>query len=84
MITREYSQRGMTFQGAPVSQPLASVKKICKSGHVVIFDDANSFIYNKASGEVNMLREDRGNYMLDVWLPPSEEKDEKSFRWQAP
>ena len=28
---------------------------------------------NKSSGEVNMLREEDGNYMLDVWVPPMDE-----------
>ena len=37
---------------------------------MVIFDDEGSYIYHKASGEINVLREDDGNYMLDVWIPP--------------
>ena len=61
MMSRERSSRGMLFQGSPVSQPLASVKKICKPGHILVFDDAEaggcSFIDNKATGEVNALRE---------------------------
>ena len=55
---------------ANVTRPLASVKKICKAGHIVVFDDDGSYIYNKITGEINQLRKDDGNYMLDVWIPP--------------
>ena len=65
--------RGMTFQAAPVSKPLGSVKRMCASGHRVIFDDDGSYIQNKATGEINWLREESWNYMLDFWvIPPSE------------
>ena len=74
MMLREMSLRSMKLCAAPVTRPLASVKKICRAGHMVIFDDEGSYIYNKATGEVNMLREDDGNYMLDVWVPPSNMK----------
>ena len=59
------------MQAAEVSRPLASVKRICEARHIVIFDDDGSFIYNKDIHEVNYLREEGGNYMLDVWIPPS-------------
>ena len=36
----------------------------------MVFDDDGSYIYNKITGEINVLREDDGNYMLDVWIPP--------------
>ena len=86
MITREHSIRGMTFTGAPVAKPLGSVKRLCLSGHIVIFDEEGSYIMNKQSGECNMLREEDGNYMLDVWIPPegSEEHSLASFRRQLP
>ena len=44
LITREKTLRGMVFQGAPVAKPLASAKKTCQAGHMVIFDEGNSFI----------------------------------------
>ena len=56
-----------------MSKPLASVKKICQAGHVVWFDEGGSFIFNKATGECNALREEAGNYMLDVYIPPEGE-----------
>ena len=60
----------MQFTGASVSKPLVPVKRICSAGHTVIFDEEGSYIYNKHSGEVNVLREDGGNYMFDVYVPP--------------
>ena len=82
LTTEEGSLRAMTFQAAPVAKPLGSVKKICQAGHVVVFDDAGSYIYNKDTREMNWLREESGNYMLDVWLPPAETVEPSS--WQQP
>ena len=70
MLTREESLRAMKFTAAPVAKPLAAVKKICAAGHTVVFDDDGSYVYNKFTGEVNMLREEMGNYIMDVWVPP--------------
>ena len=70
LVTMEETFRGMTFQAAPVSKPLGSVKRICAAGHRVVFDEDGSFIQNKATGEINMMREDNGNYMLDMWIVP--------------
>ena len=72
MVTREGTGRGMVFQAAAVAKPLASVQKMNEAGHIVVFDGAESFVYNKVSGEVNMLRQEDGNFMLDVWVPPPE------------
>ena len=82
LVTREGSLRGMTLQAAPVSKPLGSVKRMCANNHRVVFDDDGSYIQNKLTGEINWLREDNGNYMLDVWIvPPNElqEHGEPSF-----
>ena len=70
MATEEGSMRAMTFQAAPVAKLLGSVKRICQAGHYVIFDEDGSYIMNKVTGELNWLREQNGNYMLDVWIPP--------------
>jgi hypothetical protein len=72
VVTREMTTRGMTFQAAGVSKPLGSVKKMIEAGHRVIFDTDGSYIMNKATGEQNILREEDGNFMLDVWVPPPE------------
>ena len=68
LMMREGSYKSMKVTAAPVTKPLASVKKICQAGHRVIFDDEGSFILNKRTGEINSLREEDGNYMLDMWV----------------
>ena len=69
-----------------MAKPLASVKRICSTGHMVVFDEEESYIINKRTGETNILREDDGNYMLDVWVPPegSREHSLAGFRRQEP
>ena len=79
MLTREGSLRNMRVQAAPVTKPLASVMRIVQAGHTVVFDSEGSFILNKTSGERNMLREEDGNYMLDVWVPPTNESAVPTF-----
>ena len=73
MITAEGIRRRMIIQAAEVARPLASVKRICEAGHMVVFEESGSYIVNKTTGEVNYLREDGGNYMLDVWIPPGKD-----------
>ena len=72
MFTRESTSRMMKFQAAGVAKPLGSVKKMIMAHHRVVFDETGSYIENKVTGEVNMLREEEGNFMLDVWVPPPE------------
>ena len=71
LLTRESTVRGMSFTGAPVAKPLASVKKICSAGHICVFDDDSSYVYNKSTGEYTVMREESGSYVLDAWVPPS-------------
>ena len=83
MATSVGSLRMMTFQAAPVAKPLGSVSRICQAGHVVVFDEDGSYIMNKTTGEINWLREDDGNYMLDVWIPPAAAMIRgQDFAWQ--
>ena len=72
MFTREGTCRGMTFQAAGVAKPLGSVKRMIMTGHIVVFDSDGSYIMNKATKELNALREEDGNFMLDLWIPPPE------------
>ena len=61
----------MTYQIAPVETTLNALCDMVRCKHTVVFDDEGSFIRDKATGEINWLREENGNYMLDVWvLPP--------------
>ena len=82
LATIKGSLRAMTFQAAPVAKPLGSVKKMCQAGHMVVFDDEGSYIYNKNTQEINWLREESWNYMLDVWLPPAAAVE--TNKWQQP
>ena len=70
LVTQEGSLRIMTCQVAPVHRPLGSVRRMCQAGHKVIFDEAGSYIENKRTGEINWLREENGNYVLDVSVVP--------------
>ena len=55
--------RGMLMRAAPVSKPLAPVKRMCQAGRTVVFDEAST-------GEINWLRDDDGNYLRDSSVPP--------------
>ena len=79
MFTRESTTRTMTFQAAGVAKPLGSVKKMIMAHHRVVFDEEGSYIENKVTGEVNALREEEGNFMLDVWVPPPNVAREAGF-----
>ena len=72
MVTRERTTRAMTFTACPVAKPLASVKRICSAGHVVIFDEEGSYILNKHTGQVTNMMQKNGVYMIEAWvLKPS-------------
>ena len=79
IITRERTLRGITFQAAGVAKGLLSVEKMNESGHVVIFDGDDSYVVNKWTGEMNQLRRQDGNFMLDIWIPPPETAQEWGF-----
>ena len=66
----------MTFQATPVSRALGSVKRMNETGHVVVFDGQNTYIQNKVTGEVNWLREENGNYLMDLWIMPMDKLNE--------
>ena len=34
----------------------------------MVYDDDGSYVYNKATGDINWLREENGNYMMDMWV----------------
>ena len=84
MATAEGSLRAMTFQAAPVAKPLGSVDRICKAGHTVVFDADGSYIVNKTTGEVNWLREDIGNFTMDVWIPPPSQVEPEIWQRTQP
>ena len=67
--------RGITAQVCDVHGPLMSVKRMCKSGHRVVFDDEGSYVESKHTGEKLKIVEDDGEYLLDVWVKIGEEKN---------
>ena len=71
LLTQEGSLRAMTFQAAPVDRALGSVQRMCSSGHMVVFDSEGSYILNKLTNEVNWMREENGNYVMDLWIMPN-------------
>ena len=38
---------------------------------MVVFDDDGSCVLNKMTGEVNWMREESGNDIMDLWVMPS-------------
>ena len=40
------------------------------SGRRVVFEQGASYILNLATGDANLLREESGNYMFDMWIVP--------------
>ena len=77
LVMAEGSLRAMMFQAAPVAKPLGSLMKICQAGHVVVFDSDGSYILNKTTGELNWLRKENGNFMLNAWIPPQSQVDQR-------
>ena len=71
LITRELGIKAVKFQAVGVAKPLLSAEKMNQAGHVVVLDGDNSCIINKTTHEVTALRREEGNFMLDVWVPPS-------------
>ena len=67
--------RGVTAQICDVHRPLMSVRKMCKSGHKVIFDEEGSYVENKETGEQLKIIEEDGEYLLDVWVRAKESND---------
>ena len=53
-----------------MSKGLLSVEEMNENRHAVIFHKDMSFVVNKATGGVNHLRRQDGNFMQDLWIPP--------------
>ena len=67
--------KGITAQVCKVHRPLMSVKKICKNGHRVVFDEEGSYVENKWTGKKIKVEEEDGEYVLDVWIYTGGEKE---------
>ena len=65
--------RGVTAQVCDVHRPLMAVKRVCKHGNRVVFDDDGSYVENKQTGERMKIEEDDGDYVLDLWVKVGQE-----------
>merc|ERR1739836_66093 len=58
--------KGIVAQVCKVHRPLMSVKKICKNGQRVVFDDEGSYVECKSTGErLRVVVVDGGWWMVD-------------------
>ena len=67
-VTENGAQRSILAQVCDVNRGLLSVRKVTKSGNKVVFDEDGSYIQNKATGEITMLKENAGMYELVMWV----------------
>jgi hypothetical protein len=76
VVTEEGTLRGMEQQVADVTKPLESVRANVRAGHRVVFDDdgtgqgMGSYLINKTTGEINMIRDDGKDYVMRRWIVP--------------
>ena len=59
-----------------------SVKKICRAGFKIIFDDEGSYVEDKTTGEAMKVLEEDGEYVMDIWVKTDEQGD-SSFGGQV-
>ena len=72
MFTATGRPSAMRFQACDVMKPLASVKRLLDAGTAVIFapeEWGGSFMIDTVTLEEEPLREEDGNYVMDVWIP---------------
>jgi hypothetical protein len=73
--TQEGGELELTMQVAGVKKPLASVRKMCKAGNRVVFDDEGDYVQNKASGTKIPITQEDGTYQVSMWVPITEEQE---------
>ena len=78
-LTTSGKKMKMDWQLADVTEPLASVSRLCERGHRVVFDDSEDgggYIQQKSTGARTPLRKSRGVYEVDVRIRvPEKSKD---------
>jgi len=70
--------RAMNFEVTDCKKPLASVAKIVDRGNRVVFDQDESYIFNKQTGEKIILERERGTFVMLVEFEVDEHRDETS------
>ena len=68
-VTIEGKSRNITAQVCDVNKALLSVKKVMSAGNRVVFDGDGSYIEDKASGEKMWMTEEKGMFLLKMWVP---------------
>ena len=58
--------KAMNFDVTDCKKPLASVAKIVDKGNKVVFDEEESYILNKKTGEKIILERERGTFVMVV------------------
>ena len=75
MYTEDWQKTGIKFQLTDVNKPLISVGHITARKHVVILDEHEGWIINKATGGVTRVHKKNNVYVLPMWV--------KDFQGQA-
>ena len=70
VLAKEKHLRWLTVQVAKVKKMLGSVSKNIDHGQVVVYDKAESYIMDKASGEKVHLDRLKGVFKYDGWVVP--------------
>lgn len=66
--TERGSKFKMTAQVAKITKPLCSVRRMTQAGNRDVFDEAGSYVENKATGERTEIHESKGDYHMEVWV----------------
>ena len=73
-IKNDEVNKGVKVQIADISHPLMAVKSLCLANHRVVFDEDGSYAQNKETGEIIEIAEDKGEYVLDMWVQDGEQE----------
>ena len=74
-FTEEGRNAGMTFQVCAVNGPLGAVRKMCRQGNRVVFDEDGSYIEEKESGTKTKIRDVGESYVLRIKVPKKGKKE---------
>ena len=66
-VSRPKYARSITAQVCDVNKALLSVKKVIAAGNRVVFDEAESYVEDKKTGEKMWMAEEDGMYILKLW-----------------
>ena len=59
----------LLFQIDAINKPLVSVPKLNEAGYKVIFDDDNSYIVHKKTKKVIKMKQEKGVFVIDAYVP---------------